>query len=46
VKQSIINIQSASKKLDEDLEAMKHNALLRGYFKKQEKAAAKESKTK
>ena len=38
------NINAASIKLNEDLEAMKHNFLLRGYFKKQEKAKAKAAK--
>jgi phospholipid/cholesterol/gamma-HCH transport system substrate-binding protein len=35
------NAQSASYKLDENMEAMQHNFLLRGYFKKKKKAAAK-----
>jgi phospholipid/cholesterol/gamma-HCH transport system substrate-binding protein len=38
------NINAASIKLNEDLEAMKHNFLLRGYFKKQEKEKAKAAK--
>jgi phospholipid/cholesterol/gamma-HCH transport system substrate-binding protein len=35
IKMTLENLQSASKKLDEDLEADKHNFLLRGYFRKQ-----------
>ena len=38
---TMTNINAASIKLNEDLEAMKHNFLLRGYFKKQEKEKAK-----
>ena len=35
------NAQSASAKLDQNMEAMRHNFLLRGYFKKQKKAQEK-----
>ena len=35
------NAQSASAKLDQNMEALRHNFLLRGYFKKQQKAQQK-----
>ena len=35
------NIKSGTKSFDEDMEAIKHNILLRNYFKKKEKAAKK-----
>ena len=38
---TITNINEASKLLNQDLEALKHNFLFRGYFKKQEKEKAK-----
>jgi len=37
IKTTLSNLQSASKKLDEDLEALQHNFLLRGFFKKKAK---------
>jgi len=36
------NSEKASYKLDENMEALKHNFLTRGYFRKQEKKAKKE----
>ena len=38
IKSMLINLESSSKKLDENLEALQHNFLLRGFFKKKEKA--------
>ena len=41
---TMTNINQASFRLNEDLEALKHNFLFRGYFKKQEKAKLKSQK--
>lgn len=41
---TMININEASFRLNEDLEALKHNFLFRGYFKKQAKAKLKKEK--
>ncbi len=37
LKEAMINIRNSSKKLDEDLEALQHSFLLRGYFRKNKK---------
>lgn len=41
---TMTNINQASFRLNEDLEALKHNFLFKGYFKKQAKAKAKAAK--
>ena len=41
VKTTLANLQTSSKKLDEDLEALQHNFLLRGFFKKKAKSEQK-----
>ena len=46
INKTIINLKSTSKGLDQNMEAAKSNFLLRGFFKKKEKEAAKKAKEK
>lgn len=46
LKETIKNIESSSVKLDDDLEAVQHNFLLRGFFRKKAKNQEKQSLTK
>jgi phospholipid/cholesterol/gamma-HCH transport system substrate-binding protein len=41
INQTIVNLKKSSKGLDENMQAAKHNFLLKGYFNKKDKAAAK-----
>lgn len=41
LKTTLSNLQTSSQKLDEDLEALQHNFLLRGFFKKKAKTEQK-----
>ncbi len=43
LKKTLDNTQAASIKLDENMEALQHNFLLKGYFKKQKKAEEKKN---
>jgi phospholipid/cholesterol/gamma-HCH transport system substrate-binding protein len=44
LKTTLDNLQSASKKLDEDLEALQHNFLFRGFFRKKAKKDKEETR--
>ncbi|AUC81120.1 MlaD family protein [Lacinutrix sp. Bg11-31] len=41
---TMLNIKEASEKLNENMEALKHNFFFKGYFKKQERLEKKEAK--
>jgi phospholipid/cholesterol/gamma-HCH transport system substrate-binding protein len=44
LRSTLYNLNSSSQKLDENLEALQHNFLLRGYFRKKAKQEAKAAK--
>ena len=44
IQNTLANLQDGTKKLDENMEALQHNFLLRGFFKKQAKAEEKRLK--
>ena len=44
IQHTLANLQSGTKKLDENMEALQHNFLLRGFFKKRSKAEEKRIK--
>lgn len=44
IKSTLANLQSGTKKLDANMEALQHNFLLRGFFKKRTKAEEKRMK--
>lgn len=44
LKATLQNLQTSTQKLDENMEAMQHNFLFRGYFKKQAKEKEKQEK--
>lgn len=44
LQQTLVNTNTASQKLDENMLALQHNFLFRGYFRKQKKAEAKRLK--
>ena len=44
LKATLANLNAGTEKLDENMEAMQHNFLLRGFFRKKEKAEAQQTK--
>ena len=44
INQTIVNLKQSSKGLNDNMEAAKHNFLLKGYFNKKERAAEKKKK--
>ncbi|WP_143305458.1 MlaD family protein [Chitinophaga vietnamensis] len=46
LRQTILNLESSTGRLDQNMEALKHNFLFRGYFRKQAKREKKEAEQK
>ncbi len=46
LKATLTNLNAGTEKLDDNMEALQHNFLLRGFFKKKAKAETKEAKVK
>ncbi|MGK6351298.1 MlaD family protein [Parapedobacter sp. DT-150] len=44
IRQTLYNLEQSTQKLDQNMEALQHNFLFRGFFRKQEREAAKEAK--
>jgi len=45
IKDILNNLETSTEKLDQNMEALQHNFLLRGFFKKQKKEAEKQAAT-
>ncbi len=43
MKNTMVNLQTSTEKLDDNMEALQHNFLLRGFFKKKAKSEAKQA---
>lgn len=43
IKQTLINLETSTEKLDQNMEALQHNFLFRGFFRKQARQAKKDS---
>ncbi len=44
IKQTLINLEESTEKLDQNMEALQHNFLFRGFFRKQARQAEKEAR--
>ncbi|SEL08136.1 MlaD family protein [Parapedobacter koreensis] len=44
IRQTLQNLEQSTEKLDQNMEALQHNFLFRGFFRRQEREAAKEAK--